>query len=142
MIFFLHFMKGTLKQMSHLRFLLLLTQIKLELQKCGKISVTNACLYRFASSADGNQNTEQEDKAMWANQCKGRLTASHFFCAFTRANTIKANPPINRNVEPLLTKIMGYDASTGHNIPALHHGKKYEPIAKERYTSLKKWAIC
>ena len=34
--FFLHFMKRTLKQMSHLRFLLLLTQIKLELQKCGK----------------------------------------------------------------------------------------------------------
>ena len=45
MIFFLHFMKGTLKQMSHLRFLLLLTQIKLELQKCGKISVTNVPVF-------------------------------------------------------------------------------------------------
>ena len=52
---------------------------------------------------------------MWANQCKGRLTASHFFCAFTRADTIKANPPISRNVEPLLRKITGYDASKAHN---------------------------
>ena len=65
---------------------------------------------------------------------------------------VKANPSINHNVEPLLRKIMGYDASKGHNIPALNHGKEYEPIAKEKYISLmkqkqgihilRKWAIC
>ena len=33
---------------------------------------------------------------------------------------------------------MGYDASKGHNIPALNHGKEYEPIAKEKYISLMK----
>ena len=33
---------------------------------------------------------------------------------------------------------MAYDASKGHNIPALNHGKEYEPIAKEKYISLMK----
>ena len=33
---------------------------------------------------------------------------------------------------------MGYDASKAHNIPALNHGKEYEPIAKEKYISLMK----
>ena len=33
---------------------------------------------------------------------------------------------------------MGYDASKRHNIPALNHGKEYEPIAKEKYISLMK----
>ena len=80
----------------------------------------------------------QADNATWANQRKGRITASNFYYGFTRANTIKANRSINHSVEPLLRKIMGYDASKGHNIPALNHGKEYEPIAKEKYISLMK----
>ena len=78
----------------------------------------------------------QADNAMWANQRKGRITASNFYYGFTRV--LPANPSINHSVEPLLRKIMGYDASKGHNIPALNHGKEYEPIAKEKYISLKK----
>ena len=80
----------------------------------------------------------QADNATWANQRKGRITASNFYYGFTRANTIKANRSINHSVEPLLRKIMAYDASKGHNIPALNHGKEYEPIAKEKYISLMK----
>ena len=64
--------------------------------------------------------------------------ASNFYYGFTRVNTIKANRSINHSVEPLLRKIMGYDASKGHNIPALNHAKEYEPIAKEKYISLMK----
>ena len=80
----------------------------------------------------------QADNATWANQRKGRITASNFYYGFTRANTIKANRSINHSVEPLLRKIMAYDASKGHNIPALNHGKEYELIAKEKYISLVK----
>ena len=36
----------------------------------------------------------QADNAMWANQRKGRITASNFYYVFTRVNTIKANPSI------------------------------------------------
>ena len=78
----------------------------------------------------------QADNAMWANQRKGRITASNFYYGFTRV--LPANRSINHSVEPLLRKIMGYDASKGHNIPALNHGKEYEPIAKEKYIPLMK----
>ena len=43
----------------------------------------------------------QANNAMWANQRKGRITASNVYYVFTRVNTIKANPSINHNVEPL-----------------------------------------
>ena len=41
------------------------------------------------------ETRRQADNAMWANQRKGRITASNFYYVFTRVNTIKANPSKN-----------------------------------------------
>lgn len=79
----------------------------------------------------------QAENSVWVYQRKGRMTASNFYSVYTRVNTIKCNAStINEpNVEPLIKKLMGYQRNNP-DLPALKHGRSFEPVARERYLSL------
>lgn len=79
----------------------------------------------------------QSSNEEWRRQRHGRITASNFYSVYTRVNTIKSAPSKVHNVDPILKKIMGYDdISSLEHVPALKHGRAYEPIARERYVHL------
>ena len=80
----------------------------------------------------------QSTNDRWKHERKGRITASNFYSVFTRVNTIKSNPNQVHNVDVILKNVMQYDeenASLEH-VPALKHGRSYEPVARQRYVSM------
>ena len=79
-----------------------------------------------------NETLGQSSNPTWISQRKGRLTASKFYSVFTRIKTVLNDTSKEHDLQPLIKTIMGYQP-VKHGGPALEHGIKYEPVAREKY---------